>query len=1542
MINFLVVETFTAAPLNVISGICDLELVVQGGKTLLYTATRAGGGVLALEVGASMTLLDQENIAPGTALPAPATIETVVINGTTHLIVTGANQAGVNAFGIAGTGALNSPIQLPGSLSGAISAQCVVQVGGTTWFYAARMGDSTIHTYSVAANGTMTLVGSKVLDGPHTGIDISEMIPVTVAGQRFLVSLSLEADVVRAFPIAANGTLGNPTVIGAPQGLGIADPSAVRVVEMAGTTYLLVASPNSSSISVIALTADGTMTVTDHVIDTLDTRFQSVLTLATAQVGDRVFVIAGGGDDGLTVMTLMPDGRLVNCGQLLSGQGLPFENITAMTARVVNGVIEIFIATEGAGITRLQIDPGTLAPIRSGASSDDTLTGSVASDMIVGGDGAELIAGDQGNDILADGGGCDTLYGGAGADIFVLAADAAHDVIADFQFGIDRIDLSAWGRIHSLAALTITATATGALISYGDETLELISSNGMPLMPGNFQLNDFIGLWHALPTPPDPENMLYGTNQIDFITGTAGDDMFLISTGTDTIDGGAGFDTIVLTGATAGVRVNLDALNQNTQLATGQIYLSIEGIIGSYFADTLTGNAADNRIDGLDGNDRLSGGSGADSLFGGNGNDTLLGGVGADVLDGGAGRDRASYREAAGGGLLLDLANPSLNTGEAAGDVYLSIEDLEGTEGVDTIQGDAQANMLFGMGNGDRLEGRSGNDSLYGGEGNDTLIGGEGADRLEGGNGTDLVSYETATAAVRIDLVTPSQNLGEALGDLFITIEGFILTAFADTFSGSSAAESVQGGGGNDTLSGLGGADWLSGGAGNDLLYGGDGDDMLIGGAGADRLEGGTGTDLASYAGAAAGVLADLTTPGLNTGEAQGDVYVAVEDLEGTSFNDTLAGDAAANRLYGGAGNDSLSGRAGNDILFGGDGNDILLGGAGSDILYGGAGFDIASYADSTTALRVDLETPSLSTGFASGDLFQGIEGLTGGSASDTLQGDGQANLLTGGLGNDILEGRLGNDTLYGEDGLDSLYGGVGNDRLDGGSGNDSLLGGDGSDLLYGGNGEDVLEGGLVNDTLYGGLGNDLLDGGAGSDRLEGGAGLDTILGGDGNDLLYGDDDSDWLEGGTGNDTLYGGTGEDSLDGGTGSDRLEGGLGNDLYVVDAAGDVVVEAAGAGTDTIESYLTTFTLGANLEILLMKSEFSSNGTGNALDNTLAAGVGNDTLSGLAGLDWLYGDAGNDSLDGGDDTDALWGGTGDDTLLGGNGGDNLQGEVGNDRLFGGAGVDWLFGGDGEDRLEGGAETDALFGGFGNDSLYGDTGGDNLDGGYGNDLLDGGEGVDWLYGSFGDDSLYGGTETDALFGQEGFDLLDGGAGGDNLDGGTGDDTLNGGAGNDWLYGQEGQDSLNGGEDDDVLWGGADSDTLVGGNGADHLDGGEGADWLTGGAGRDVYHGGLGVDHFVINTADAEDLFLDFTSGTDRVVLDRAALGIAAGATLAGMWQTGAGLPASFGSGPVLYWDTNFRALFLDLDGGSSDNAVALFSMEEGCSLAPGDLMFF
>ena len=129
-----------------------------------------------------------------------------------------------------------------------------------------------------------------------------------------------------------------------------------------------------------------------------------------------------------------------------------------------------------------------------------------------------------------------------------------------------------------------------------------------------------------------------------------------------------------------------------------------------------------------------------------------------------------------------------------------------------------------------------------------------------------------------------------------------------------------------------------------------------------------------------------MTTVALNTGDAKGDVLVAVEDLEGSLYAATLSGDAGANRIFGLDGSDQLFGRAGNDSLTGGAGEDTLSGGAGADRLEGGAGFDLASYAEAG-ALRVDLAQPGLSTGEALGDQFDGIEGLLGGAGNDTLLG---------------------------------------------------------------------------------------------------------------------------------------------------------------------------------------------------------------------------------------------------------------------------------------------------------------------------------------------------------------------------------------------------------------------------------------------------------------------------------------------------------------------------------------------------------------------------
>jgi Ca2+-binding RTX toxin-like protein len=95
---------------------------------------------------------------------------------------------------------------------------------------------------------------------------------------------------------------------------------------------------------------------------------------------------------------------------------------------------------------------------------------------------ADTLDGGAGDDFIHDGAGADTLRGGAGADVFVFARDGAVDVIADFQDGLDRIDVSAWGRIYTASALSISPTATGAEVVYGDERLIIHSMNGAPLL----------------------------------------------------------------------------------------------------------------------------------------------------------------------------------------------------------------------------------------------------------------------------------------------------------------------------------------------------------------------------------------------------------------------------------------------------------------------------------------------------------------------------------------------------------------------------------------------------------------------------------------------------------------------------------------------------------------------------------------------------------------------------------------------------------------------------------------------------------------------------------------------------------------------------------------------------------------------------------------------------------------------------------------------------------------------------------------------------
>jgi Ca2+-binding RTX toxin-like protein len=301
---------------------------------------------------------------------------------------------------------------------------------------------------------------------------------------------------------------------------------------------------------------------------------------------------------------------------------------------------------------------------------------------------------------------------------------------------------------------------------------------------------------------------LFGQDDNDLLNGGAG---------ADYLSGGTGSDTASYEDATTGVTVSLTTPANNSGEAAGDSYNSIEHLLGSNFDDVLEGKAGANQLAGGNGDDSIFGFAGNDTLSGDDGNDTLIGGIGADDLRGGNGTDMGSYAGAT-AAVTASLDNAAINTGEAAGDTYNSVERLTGTDFNDSLTGNGEANLLAGGGGNDTLTTLAGNDILSGNAGNDILNGGAGADRLSGSSGSDTASYAGASAGVIASLANTSINSGDAAGDTYASIENVTGSSFDDLVYGNGTTNAIDGGGGNDIIKGYDGNDTLTGGVGNDIF----------------------------------------------------------------------------------------------------------------------------------------------------------------------------------------------------------------------------------------------------------------------------------------------------------------------------------------------------------------------------------------------------------------------------------------------------------------------------------------------------------------------------------------------------------------------------------------------------------------------------------------------------------------------------------------------------------------------------------------------------
>jgi len=448
----------------------------------------------------------------------------------------------------------------------------------------------------------------------------------------------------------------------------------------------------------------------------------------------------------------------------------------------------------------------------------------------------------------------------------------------------------------------------------------------------------------------------------------------------------------------------------------------------------------------------------------------------------------------------------------------------------------------------------------------------------------------------------------------------------------------------------------------------------------------------------------------------------------------------------------------------------------------------------------------------------------------------------------------------------------------------------------------------------------------------------------------------DALDGTAGADVIQGLGGNDLLDGKAGADRLEGGTGDDGFVVDQAGDVVIELAGEGNDRVFAS-ASFTLVAGLSVETLSTDWNAGTgaidlTGNALANLV---IGN------AGANVLTGGAGNDVLDGKE---------GNDTLYGGADNDNLYGRDGNDQLFGGAGTNYLAGGTGDDLyfVDNASDQIVELAGQGNDRIYASLSyslragvsveilSTDFNAGTAAINLTGNELVNTLYGNAGANILSGGGGNDLLEGRDGNDQLHGGAGADMLVGGLGDDLYfidnagdtvmeAAGQGSDRIYTSVSY-TLAAGVSVDVMstdWNaGTGALNLTGNELVNTLFGNEGANILNGGGGSDFLEGKGGADTYQFTTAlgaNNVDIVSGFQTGVDRFALDDAIFTQlnSPGALNLNAFHTGA---AAADANDRIVYNSTTGQLYYDADGSGAGAAILFATLQGNPALTASDFM--
>jgi Ca2+-binding RTX toxin-like protein len=480
-------------------------------------------------------------------------------------------------------------------------------------------------------------------------------------------------------------------------------------------------------------------------------------------------------------------------------------------------------------------------------------------------------------------------------------------------------------------------------------------------------------------------DVLLGTDSNDQLYGMESDDVLIASAGSDVLDGGEGFDTATYYAMTSGIQVGFGDAGATITGLEGKIdtLIGVEKVFGTFHNDTFASSVGGVTLEGSAGDDlyivdsegvtiieedylghdelrtslsaikmdpfiekltftgtgdfKAYGNASDNEIIGGAGNDWLWGGDGADHFVGGEGFDTVSYSDSLEGVRVEDFTNYDGLT-IAYGDTFTGIEAIQGSgfddviyrhqgsmiidgaDGYDTVSyhyAFDTANVVIGSGINTAGDTLSNVEKIIGTSGADCFVVNASGVTVAGGEGDDVYTVNSAGVTIEED-----SSFRGGTDQVYTTLAELRLSAFIENLTYTGSADFI--GYGNDE---------------SNTIVSGAGNDVLLGGAGSDRFEGGAGIDIVSYDDSSEGLSASLKW-GAQSGIAFQDVYIDIEGLRGSQFNDVLEGEWGDNVLEGGAGDDQIVGGEGNDQIYGGLASGLDAAGQ-SDTLFGGAGDDV-------------------------------------------------------------------------------------------------------------------------------------------------------------------------------------------------------------------------------------------------------------------------------------------------------------------------------------------------------------------------------------------------------------------------------------------------------------------------------------------------------------------------------------------------------------------------------------------------------------------------